>query len=99
MFQLRTRMIDVRVNFKNRHSDTICPVCGLSEDEQKHVLECEVLLSNISDITTEKIDYEDIFHCDISKQTNILRIFHNLWKKRNQILKQGTHPFTVSHVI
>ena len=99
LFQLRTRMVDVRVNFKNRHSDTICPVCGLSEDEQNHVLECKVLLSNISDITTEKVEYEDIFHCDISKQTNILRIFHKLWKKRNQIMKQGRHPLTVSHVI
>ena len=99
LFQLRTRMIDVKTNFRNMYSDTVCPVCEKNEDEQKHVLECEILLSNISDITTQKVEYEDIFRCDMSKQTNILKIFQNLWKKRKKLMKQGKHPFTVSHVI
>ena len=99
LFQLRTRMVDVKANFKNMHSDVICPVCGISEDEQKHILECQALLCNISDITAEKVEYEDIFHSDISKQTSILKIFYNLWKKRKQMMIQGRHPYTVSHVI
>ena len=99
LFQLRTRMIDVKTNFKNMYMDKVCPVCEKSEDDQKHVLECQLLSSNISDIATEKVEYEDIFHCDISKQTNLVRIFQNLWKKRKQLMKQGRHPYTVSHVI
>ena len=44
LFQLRSRMIDVKTNFKNNHSDLSCPLCGIKEDDQKHVLECPMLL-------------------------------------------------------
>ena len=36
-----------------------------------------------SDILKGRIEYSDIFHEDITKQIIILRIFRNLWKKRN----------------
>ena len=99
LFQMRSRMLDVKCNFKNNHSDLSCPLCSLKEDDQKHILECPVLLQNIKDVAIETVNYDDIFEDDIYKQAKILRIFINLWKKKKIMLKEGWHPSTVSHVI
>ena len=82
LFLLRTRMLDVKTNFRNHHSDLSCPLCGLWEDDQKHNLECSVLLKNIPDVATEKPNYDDIFADDVLKQMKILRIFMKLWKTK-----------------
>ena len=97
MFLIRTRMLDIKSNFRNGHSDFSCQLCGENLD-QEHILECKTLLENNSDILQGKIEYSDIFHEDIPKQTRILRIFRNLWKKRN-IMNEGWHPIKVSQVI
>ena len=97
LFLIRTRMLDINSNFKNGHSDFSCHLCGENLD-QKHILECIKLLENNSDILKGKIEYSDIFHKDITKQTRILRIFRNLWEKRN-IMNEGWHPIKVSQVI
>ena len=60
LFQMRCRMIDVKSNFKNNHSDLSCPLCDIKEDDQKHVLECPTLLNNTSDVAAGNISYDDI---------------------------------------
>ena len=99
LFQMRSRMLDVKCNFKNNYTNLSCPLCSLKEDDQKHTLECSVLLHNITDVAIETVNYDDIFEDDIHKQAKILRIFINLWKKKKIMLKEGCHPNTVSHVI
>merc|ERR1712179_476095 len=99
LFQLRSRMIDVKTNFKNNNSDLSCPLCDIKEDDQKHVLECPTLLNNTSDVAEGNISYDDIFSNDVLKQAKILRIFNYSWKKRKDLMKEGWHPNLVSHVI
>ena len=100
LFQIRTRMLNVKANFKNNHSDLSCPLlCGHKEDNQQHILECPILLQNINDITTDKIEYDDISSSDISKQIRALRIISNLWKKRKTMMEKGWHPIIVPQVI
>ena len=56
LFQLRTKMVDVRENFKNKYPDTMCPVCmGICRDSQEHVLECSVLLLNCNIVAKTKL--------------------------------------------
>ena len=91
LFQIRTRMIEVKANFKNNHSDILCPLGCEDEDDQNHLLHCKKLIQNNNDITTGNIEYSDIFHEDISRQVRILRIINNLWKiRRNIMIKGGT---------
>ena len=99
LFQMRCRMIDVKSNYKNNHSDLSCALCGTREDDQKHVMECPILINNTSDISTGNMNYDDIFGDDVIKQAKIVRIFRNLWKKRKNLMKEGWHPNIVSHVI
>ena len=44
IFKTRTRMIQVKDNYRNGHSDLTCRACGEQTETQKHVLyECEKL--------------------------------------------------------
>ena len=44
IFRARTRMLKVKTNFKNGHTNLKCRMCGKQEETQKHVLEeCEAL--------------------------------------------------------
>ena len=44
LFKLRTQMISVRNNFKNKYEDLMCPRCKKEIDDEKHLFtKCEKL--------------------------------------------------------
>jgi hypothetical protein len=43
LFQLRTRMIEVRNNYSGSYLDLRCPLCKAEVDTQQHLLECKKL--------------------------------------------------------
>ena len=56
IFHARTRMIDIKNNFRNKYPDITCRACGKDEETQEHVLEtCQTLHKNPSNLVT-KID-------------------------------------------
>ena len=62
IFAARTRMLDVKANFKNKYGDTKCRWCKTEEETQQHVLEeCEEInRSETGKITTKEIFTEEI---------------------------------------
>ena len=44
LFILRTRMLELKGNFRNKYSDVICPCCKLEEDLQEHLVTCISLI-------------------------------------------------------
>ena len=63
IFQTRTRMIDVKNNFRNKYPDITCRACGSEPETQEHVLEtCQTIHEN-PDSTVSK---NDIFNEDPS---------------------------------
>ena len=62
IFAARTRMLDVKANFKNKYSDTKCRWCKTEEETQQHIMEeCEEInRSEIGKITTKEIFTEEI---------------------------------------
>ena len=63
LFKFRTRMFNVRNNFRNQYRQTniLCPLCKVVEDSQQHLFSCAVLHESLPTITTV---YEDIFSSD-----------------------------------
>ena len=88
MFQLRSRMVDVKVNYSNRYEDTLCPVCDVENDTQEHVFKCTKLLQSKNILVASDILYTDIFKSDVKKQSAALRMFKCLWTERKKIMKQ-----------
>ena len=70
LFKLRTKMINVRNNFKNKHEDLMCPRCKKEIDDEKHFfIKCEKLtnLQNKYNIN----DHNEVFNEGLSKERMI----------------------------
>ena len=63
LFKFRTRMFNVRNNFRNNYkqTNTLCPLCEVEEDSQQHLFHCSVIHNQTQRPTTA---YEDIFSID-----------------------------------
>ena len=91
LFQLRTRMTDVKINFSKRYGNLVCEFCEDKEDDtQQHILHCQKLLElypNKDQLS--KIDYEDIFSSP-AKQLNLTRHMGALLKIRENLQIKST---------
>ena len=87
-FLARSRMIDVRNNYKGNytHTDTLCPLGCLDEDTQQHLLVCEELVETNA-LVSEVPDYEHLFGDILEKQLNISRILKSQFKTRKKMLE------------
>ena len=65
VFLLRSRMLDVRCNYKNKYIDILCPLCKSDQDTQQHILVCSVLKGE--EIVGEIPLYEYLWQRDTSK--------------------------------
>ena len=63
LFQLRSRMIDVKGNFSSTHINNMwCKLCHLFTETQQHLLECpEIRLRTKNLINFKEAEYEMIF--------------------------------------
>ena len=90
LFQARTRMLDLRTNFKMKHIKTglECEL-GCGEDEsQEHLLVCGKIPE--SSVTGKTIPmYEDLFDSETEKQMKIAAILKERMSKRKALLKQN----------
>ena len=89
LFLLRSRMVEVKTNFRNKYSDILCPVCKLSDDTQQHLFECSELLKNMNILNRKDIQYSHIFSENTDKQKAALRLFKSMWKEREKSLKDS----------
>ena len=46
IFEVRSRMLPVKFNFKTSQSDLKCRKCGIDDEDQKHLLTCTALEDN-----------------------------------------------------
>ena len=86
-FSIRSRMLDIRTNFRGKYmdSDTLCPVCVMDEDTQQHLLVCDMLCDPNSLVTSIPC-YDELFGENLEKKLNISRILKQHYKKRKDII-------------
>ena len=97
VFMFRTRMIEIKTNFKNKHIDLSCqlcraedvaclvhlscPLCEVEEDSQPHLLHCSELNNNYT-VMMKNTNYENLFSEDLDKQISIGRILIEKYQSR-----------------
>ena len=59
IMKARTRMLKVKDNYKNGHSDLSCRLCGNSEETQMHILEKCQKLSQMTPIITKDMIFSE----------------------------------------
>ena len=72
IFKARTRMLKVKLNYKNAYREHKCRICGNEDESQKHVLEqCQKLNEITTPITKEMIFSENI--TEITKTAKLIQ--------------------------
>ena len=87
LFQLRSRMTNLKENYKHKYKILLCPICQKDGDSQSHLLICEELNRGIQFISDQTILVEDIFCDNLDKQANATRLFETLLNLRTKLLE------------
>ena len=99
LFNLRTRMVTVRVNYKNKYKENLnCTLCDTeSEESQEHLLHCPALLRNID--VDHSVKYMDIFD-SLDRQVKAVKYIGEILKIRKLMLKkqENEHSQVRNHV-
>ena len=72
IFKLRCRVTEIKNNLKGSYDELECTACGIEEETQKHILECNILNINGKD---EEVKYEKIFNGTVTEKIKIARKF------------------------
>ena len=88
LMKFRTRMSEMKNNFKNRYENHLCQLCQAENDDQIHLFECEVLMNKCEDLDQNTtIEYEDIFSSSLINQVDAIRLINKIWGKKRKINK------------
>jgi hypothetical protein len=83
LFSLRTRMVNVRCNYKNSYDIHCCPLCESDEDTQEHLLVCPTINPRPPEVV-----YTDIFCDDQVKRNETLRALKDALERREKELNK-----------
>ena len=76
IFKLRCQVTDIKENMKNFYDMHACGACGLENENQKHVLQCNIIQKhNIEDIQTNNVEYEKIQNENAENRLKIAKHF------------------------
>ena len=94
LFKFRTRMVDVKCNFKSQYGENLtCYFCS-NEDKQSHILSCKEL---VGDINISGVQYNHIFSELITEQERAAKLLNMILKKRNLKIKLLATNKNLSH--
>ena len=88
-FAARSRMLDLKCNFKNGKEDLKCSICGKHDENQEGLLTCEVLLD--SSETVNLNSYSDLFSSDKTKVTKIAKVLRKKFQNYQVQRKNGNN--------
>ena len=73
---MRSQVTNTKMNQKNRYDSYECEACGLTDESQEHVTNCNVLLEMHNEWKPSEIPkYEKIMNGNLKEQVMICNIF------------------------
>ena len=87
LFKIRSKMVNVKCNFKNGNTNLECQLgCGENFEDQAHILSCKKLLEKYPcKDNLKNVKYDDIF-ASVRKQKRIITVFKDLLNIRESLL-------------
>ena len=78
-------MLNLKINFKQQHTNLICPICQNEEDSQEHMMtKCSKLKHKI----TPK-EFQILFGCDEDSMAEVVKKVEMIEKERNDIIENN----------
>ena len=105
LYALRSGTTNCKVNFKNKYinGDLLCDLCGKENQDQQHLLKCEVLLRKLKSkqMLNNCPEYENIYSRDVIKQKEITLLYRDLFKIKSEMETEDSQraPSTVGMVL
>ena len=94
IFEARSRMIDLRDNFKSGKSELKCRACNVEVEDQPHLLRCTKLMED-GELVQHIPEYSDLFGHDAAKIAAVSRILQRKFTVLKSFNNQSA-PNTVS---
>ena len=85
IFKLRSRVTDVKMNYKRKYENLTCKACKEEEETQEHILECKEIEKEEPSIKS-KLKFETIFKGSIEDKAYIARIFEKKMRIREKFI-------------
>ena len=91
LFKFRTRMFNVKNNFRNKYRQTniLCPLCKSTEDTQEHLFQCRVILNLLQTDRLSSV-YQDIFSENTDKLLAVGKDLKMITELRADFENEGT---------
>ena len=89
IFELRSRVTKVKLNFRGKFEHLECRECKIEEESQKHVYECDEIRKK-SKLKVKIVEFEKVFGENVKLQGEISKYFMENMKiinKMEQIFK------------
>ena len=83
---MRSRVFDVKINFRGKYENFECEICKIEYESQQHIIECEEINKNRKE---KKIlpKYEDLYKRNVKNQVTIVRYFLENMKMKKTMEK------------
>ena len=84
IFKLRSRVSDVKINFRGKYENFECEICMEEDETQKHIIYCkEINKKNENYIKLP--EYEEIYNGNVNSQIMIAKRFMENVKIREKL--------------
>ena len=89
LFKWRTRMMNLKNNFKTQYSDLTCQLCNDHLENNENLLKCAKIKENVEDIRNNGgYEYEELFGNDLRKMAKVGSLLDKAFSKRNELLEK-----------
>ena len=87
LFRLRTRTLNVKMNFENMHTNLYCSTCKLFPETQSHLLQCPEIVKELKTVVqgNSRINEDDIY-ANLDKQVKIAKIYREILEIRDKLM-------------
>ena len=86
-FSLRTRMLEIKANYENKHENKLCVACNKTSETQEHLLLCAKLWD--SNVVTDTLPvYSDILGTNAENILKISRLIKSAFEERKLLMKK-----------
>ena len=87
IFKLRSRMTNVKTNFRGKYDNFECELCNEEDENQKHMLECKEIMKKIK-VEVKIPEYDELFKGNVREQLEIAKAFLENMKIKEDLNKK-----------
>ena len=87
IFKMRSRVTNVKTNFRGKYENFECNLCNEKDQNQKHMLECKEIMKKMK-VKVKIPEYDELFKGNVKKQLEIEKAFLETMKIKEESNKK-----------